>query len=93
MLQRFDKNGDGELDEFERKTAKLAKKQKSNERKEQVVERFDEDGDGQLSDAEKDEAKAAREAMIAQYDTDGDGRRSLVERKIMLEAKRNSASE
>ena len=52
-IEKFDKNGDGELDEAERKAAGEA-------RKKMILEKFDKDGDGKLS---AEERKAAAEAM------------------------------
>ncbi len=53
MLEQFDTNGDGKLDETERKAAREAMKAK-------VLEEFDADGDGELNEEEKAKAKEAR---------------------------------
>ena len=52
-IEKFDKNGDGKLDEAERKEAVAA-------RKADFLKRFDKDGDGKIGPEEK---KAAAEAM------------------------------
>jgi len=55
-IEKFDKNGDGKLDEAERKAAAAA-------RKKMFLEKFDKDGDGKLSSEERKAAIAATEAM------------------------------
>ena len=52
-IEKFDKNGDGKLDEAERKAAGAA-------RKAEFLKKFDKDCDGKISAEEK---KAAAEAM------------------------------
>jgi Ca2+-binding EF-hand superfamily protein len=84
VVKEFDKDGDGKLNEEERKAARDA-------REKQMLEKYDADKDGKLSDEER---KAAREAMRAEhekkmlekYDKDGDGKLSDEERKAMVEA-------
>ena len=51
MLERFDADKDGKLDEQEREAAREA-------RKAEMLQRFDTDKDGKLSDAEREAAKA-----------------------------------
>ena len=62
QVKRFDKNGDGKLDEAERKAMREAVEKKGGEddakRREELLKRFDENGDGKLDDAER---KALRE--------------------------------
>ena len=70
LLERFDANKDGKLDETERAAAKAewekrrAQGQSSTERgpmpeklRQEMLKRFDRDGDGKLSDAERAAAK------------------------------------
>jgi hypothetical protein len=52
VLEKFDTDGDGKLDETERKEIRETMKDK-------VLDRFDTDNDGTLSAAEKGEARAA----------------------------------
>jgi Ca2+-binding EF-hand superfamily protein len=99
ILAKFDKDGDGKLNEEERAAAKAAGEAKMEERKKEMIAKFDKDGDGTLSDEEK---KAAREAagdrpdpakmeerkkeVIAKFDKDGDGKLNEEERKAAREA-------
>lgn len=73
-LQKFDKNGDGQLDPDEKKAAKEAihKRREQGggkgpgerggpdpERRQMLLEKFDTDGDGNLSETERAAAKEA----------------------------------
>jgi len=73
-IKKFDKDGDGKLNEEERQAAKAARKEMMKARKAEMLEKFDKDGDGELNEEEK---KAMREAMKARmlekFDKDGDG--------------------
>lgn len=74
LLQKFDKNGNGQLDPDEREAAKEAMQKRREqgggqgkegarpdpERRQKILERFDKDGDGKLSEAERAAAKEAR---------------------------------
>ncbi|MEC8337655.1 MAG: EF-hand domain-containing protein [Planctomycetota bacterium] len=85
LLEKFDANGDGQLDREERNTARKAR----------ILKKFDADGDGKLDNTEKDRARAAREKfqqqhggnqvkrkeMLERFDADGDGKLSNEERK------------
>ena len=71
-IEKFDKNGDGKLDEAERKEAIAA-------RKADFLKRFDKDGDGKIGPEEK---KAAAEAMKRRRGgKKPEGQRAKVERK------------
>lgn len=74
-LQKFDKNGNGQLDPDEREAAKEAMQKRREqgggkgpagqgagdpERRQKLLEKFDRDGDGKLSETEKTAAKEAR---------------------------------
>lgn len=68
LMKRFDKNGDGQLDETERQAARAAVAQVEAKRpagplREEVLRRFDRDGDGQLNDTERAAFEQAREEM------------------------------
>ncbi len=73
MMKRFDKNGDGQLDDGEKKAAMEAmQKFRQNggkpgeggpagfspERMKELLAKFDKDGDGKLSESEREAAKA-----------------------------------
>lgn len=74
LLQKFDKNGNGELDADEREAAKEAVQKRREkgggkgqggagpdpERRKKLLEKFDKDGDGKLSESERAAAKEAR---------------------------------
>ena len=67
MLKKFDKDGDGRLNEDERKAwleslpEPLRKRiLEQHKRRQEIVREFDKDGDGRLSEEER---QAAREAM------------------------------
>jgi len=84
LLEQFDANGDGRLDETERAAAKAAMQAKREERKQQILERFDADGDGQLNDEEKAAAKEAFKAkMKERFDKNGDGELDEQERRAL----------
>ena len=53
ILEKFDKNGDGKLDEDERKEAQRA-------RRAEFLKKYDKDGDGELSEEERKEAMKGR---------------------------------
>ena len=59
LLQQFDLNEDGRIDEEERQAAKEARRQARAERRAALIEEWDTDGDGELS---REERNAAREA-------------------------------
>lgn len=90
LLERFDANGDGQLDESERATAKAAFEAKRAERKQQVLEKFDTNGDGRLSDGEKATAKEAAKAKVKEhFDANGDGTLDAAERRARRRAMRH----
>ena len=74
FLAKFDKNGDGKLDD----TEKAAARQAHEERRKAAQAKFDKNGDGKLDDAEKAAAKQAREehrkTILAKFDKNGDGK-------------------
>ncbi|WP_269540436.1 EF-hand domain-containing protein [Cerasicoccus fimbriatus] len=79
ILAKFDANGDGQLDQAERETAREA------HREEMALRRFDANKDGTLSNEERaqfDAFIAEREAKILErFDADGDGVLSDEERQ------------
>lgn len=72
-LARFDKNGDGQLDDSEKAAAR-----------QQMMQRFDTNGDGQVSEQER---QARRAQMMQRFDTDGDGQLSDQERQAARAAR------
>jgi hypothetical protein len=54
MLREYDKDGDGKLNEEERKAARDAREQR-------MLKEFDKDGDGKLSDEEREAARQRRQ--------------------------------
>lgn len=76
VLKRFDKDGDGKLNETERAAAKKAMGERGGrpgqfggdgktggdgKMKDEILKRFDKDSDGKLNEAEREAAKKARE--------------------------------
>lgn len=97
ILKRFDKNGDGKLDENEKAAAKEYNRESADERRnkarkelgKRALSRFDTDGDGKLNDAERAEAVKAAEKnprALKRFDKDGDGKLSDAEKSAALEA-------
>ena len=93
MIQQFDTDGDGQLNEQEKAAAKEAMQQRRETAKAKRLERFDTDGDGELS---KEERKAAREAMaqkraeikaavLENFDANGNGKLDEGEREGVRE--------
>ena len=64
MLEQFDLNEDGAIDEEERQAAKDARRAARAERREAHIAEFDTDGDGELSDEEREGARDARRAAL-----------------------------
>jgi Ca2+-binding EF-hand superfamily protein len=85
ILEQFDKDGDGKLNEDERKAAREAAKARMQDRKGAFIEKWDTDGDGELNEEERAAVKEAMEAkrkeFLDKYDEDGDGKLSEEERK------------
>ncbi|MDA0836805.1 MAG: EF-hand domain-containing protein [Planctomycetota bacterium] len=101
ILQKFDKDGDGELSEDEKAAMKEAMekhrgKPGEGDRRisEEMRKKFDADGDGKLNE---DERAALKEAMkkrlhadaIKKFDKDGDGELNEEERAAAREAGKN----
>lgn len=89
-IEQFDEDGDGKLNEDERKAAREARAAKMKERRQAMLDKFDTDGDGELNE---DERAAMREAMKARhaellekYDEDGDGKLNKEERQAAIDA-------
>ena len=84
MIKQFDKDGDGQLSEEERKAMRETLQSRMQERRKEMLEKFDADKDGELSEEERSKAQAAHRAqMLEKFDKDGDGKLSPEERKAM----------
>ncbi len=87
VIEKFDKDGDGKLNEEEREAAKAGRKEMMEARKKEMIAKFDTDGDGELSEEEREAAKAARkQMMLEKFDKDGDGELSDDEKAEMRKA-------
>ena len=93
LLKRFDRNGDGRLDESELAAAHETMLRNSREGvnsadpaakkfRAAVLKRFDRNGDGVLDESER---AAARQWTLARFDTNHDGRLDEDERAAMRE--------
>jgi hypothetical protein len=88
LIQKFDQNGDGKLDDAERAQMKAAFEAKRAERQKAMLAKYDTNKDGKLDDAER---KAMRDDKLSTrfqaMDKDGDGKLSLAEFKAGAGAK------
>lgn len=74
IIEKFDKDGDGELNEDERKAAREAHGDRMKAWRKGMIEKFDKDGDGKLNEEESKAARAEGKArMLKRFDKDGDG--------------------
>lgn len=86
IIKKFDKDGDGKLNDEEEAAARAAMQAKRagmEGKYKEMLAKFDKDGDGKLSE---DERKAMKKEMLAKFDKDGDGELNEQERKAMREA-------
>lgn len=89
MLDKFDKDGDGTLNESERNELKQAMSERREAIKAKILKRFDSDQDGRLSPEEKkaaapiiaEERKKIKAAVLEQFDKNDDGKLSMGERQ------------
>jgi hypothetical protein len=86
IMEKFDANKDGKLDETEKTAAKAAREKHKQEK----LAKYDTNHDGQLDDAEKTAMKADRKAKWAekkkQFDSNSDGKLDETERDAMKKA-------
>jgi Ca2+-binding EF-hand superfamily protein len=74
VIAKFDKDGDGKLNDDEKAEAKAA-------RKKEMLEKFDADKDGKLNDDEKAAMREeVKKKMLEKFDKDGDGKLNEEER-------------
>lgn len=87
ILEKFDTNKDGKLDEAEREAAKAAREEMMKARKAEMLKKFDKDGDGKLSDEEEAAMKEERKKMMLEkFDKDKDGELNDEEKAAMRKA-------
>ena len=83
IIEKFDKDGDGKLNEEEKQAAKA----EMDKRRDEAIKKFDKDGDGKLNEAERLEAFKARlaenpkmkEMLLKKFDADKNGELSDAE--------------
>ena len=94
-LKEFDKDGDGKLNDDERKAMMEARKAMGEKMRQAREKEFDKDGDVKLNDDERKAMMEARKAQMdklmkereKEFDKDGDGKLNDEERKAMMEAR------
>jgi Ca2+-binding EF-hand superfamily protein len=87
IIEKFDKDGDGKLNEEERAAARAVREEMMKNRKKEMLEKFDTNKDGSLDDTEKAAAKEAHKQMaLEKFDKDGDGELSDAEKAEMRKA-------
>ncbi len=80
VLEKFDTNRDGQLDEAERQAMREARRARKEARREEMLAKFDANRDGQLDEIEREAAHKERSAeRFKKLDTDGNGVLSLEE--------------
>ena len=88
LIQKFDQNGDGKLDDAERAQMKAAFEAKRAEHHQEMLAKYDTNKDGKLDAAER---KVMRNEKLTQrfqaMDKDGDGKLTLDEFKAGAGAK------
>jgi hypothetical protein len=88
MIQKFDKNADGKLDDAERADMKAAFEARRAEHHKDMLAKYDANHDGKLDDAER---AAMRDARLTErfraMDQNGDGKVTLDEFKAAAPAK------
>lgn len=98
LLQKFDKNGDGKLDEAEKGAAKKAMEERraagkgpegnrsasglSEERRAELMKKFDKNGDGKLDETEREAAKKEMGEQRGKGGPGGDARRAEMMKKF-----------
>lgn len=84
VIAKFDKDGDGKLNDDEKAEAKAARGEREATRKKEMLEKFDADKDGKLNDDEKAAMREeVKKKMLEKFDKDGDGELNEDERAEM----------
>jgi hypothetical protein len=87
VIAKFDKDGDGKLNEEEHAAAKAARGEMEAGRKKEMLEKFDADKDGKLNDDEKAAMRGGmKKKMLEKFDKDGDGELNEEEKAEMRKA-------
>ena len=95
MIKKFDKDGDGKLNDDEKAELRKAMASKGGPGGRRLpphlLKKFDKDGDGKLSEDERAELRkgmeARRKEFMAKFDKDGDGKLNEEERKAAMAAR------
>lgn len=86
IVARFDKDGDGKLNEEEKKAAQEQIKKRVGDAggdgvaKEALLKKFDKDGDGKLSDSERAAAQEALKKRLGSDEPAGVGKKALLKK-------------
>ena len=81
VIAKFDKDGDGKLNDDEKAEARAARGEMEAARKKEMLEKFDADKDGKLNDDEKAAMREeVKKKMLEKFDKDGDGKLNEEER-------------
>lgn len=87
MIAKYDKDGDGKLNEEERAALRADRMEMREARKKEMLAKYDKDGDGKLNEEERAAAKADRkQRMLEKFDKDGDGELNEAEKAEMRKA-------
>ncbi len=87
VVAKYDKDGDGELNEEESAAVKSAQGgKKVGKKRAEILKKFDKDGDGELNKEEQAAVRAEKkQQLIEQFDEDKDGKLSGTEKAKMME--------
>lgn len=81
VIAKFDKDGDGKLNDDEKAEARAARGEREAARKKEMLEKFDADKDGKLNDDEKAAMREeVKKKILEKFDKDGDGKLNEEER-------------
>jgi len=102
LIKKYDKDGDGKLNEEEKKNAfkEIGKGVRELPNREELLKKYDANKNGQLDPEEKEKARKelgaragkSREELLKKFDKDGDGKLSDAEREAARKDGRKGAS-